>query len=391
MTVATVRAEEPLLRAADLDTALNFLSLTVADFEADRLWAEDDSFLLPVIKTALQSPLAAREVLQRFAAAVPDSLFDNRGLCPMGGQVMDTMTWTDGPCRKINMRALLGDRTENDSAAADDAIKRNPFHFVLQDIEAVRYSLERAFIKLNLQEQDALLLGAPLWFADADIAEDDTLKGALHRAFNAAVDTTRMVDADSVLTLFSRVYRPALVVAGDELLAGIRQTVLRLKHQTVELPAKRHCDGVEGDIVEVRDTEFGRMIVGGPGPNIYTGDFAVIIDLGGDDQYLGRTGGAIGNIGHSVSAIIDMGGNDLYRAPGMVSQGCGVMGIGALVDLSGDDIYEGGAFCQGAAFCGAGLFFDEGGNDTYRASMFAQGAAICGVSVLVRRQWPRCL
>jgi len=125
----------------------------------------------------------------------------------------------------------------------------------------------------------------------------------------------------------------------------------------------------------------------------------LIVDLGGDDQYLGAGlaagperplhlvvdragndtyvtpegpslgwGGGVGGYG----AVLDLAGDDFHRAPG-VSQGAGLFGVGLWIDRAGGDTAEGVFFCQGAGGAGAGLLLDLAGNDRREALACAQG------------------
>ncbi len=154
---------------------------------------------------------------------------------------------------------------------------------------------------------------------------------------------------------------------------------------------------ITGDVLYYTETEFGAFAIGGPGQTFYHGDFAFIVDLGGDDRYYGTAGGtgieggfsiaidvagndiyisdksfAFGAAHHGVGILIDHEGNDFYKAPEF-SNGCGVFGFGLLWDIDGDDQYEGEIVNSGAGFLGTGILRDENGNDCYLARMYSQG------------------
>ncbi len=168
---------------------------------------------------------------------------------------------------------------------------------------------------------------------------------------------------------------------------------------------KRDIEDVEGNVVFYEKYDFGEIVVGDTGRNTYTRDFAVIIDLGGNDTYqcnaqkenihilIDESGDdyyegdnysvACGNFG--VSILIDEGGNDSYSAKNYAI-GCGVFGFGILIDKGGDDRYYGDTFNQGAGGFGIGILKDEGGNDIYEGALCAQGfASTYGVGILADR------
>jgi len=169
-------------------------------------------------------------------------------------------------------------------------------------------------------------------------------------------------------------------------------------------PGRKHVsvNGVSGNVLHYEEFNFGRVVVGDSGNNTYTEEFAVIIDLGGDDTYnFGRQNGclqlvidetgdddyqggdfsiACGMFG--VSIIIDNEGDDKYEAHNF-SLGAGVFGIGILIDRTGNDRYFGDTFTQGAGGFGIGILRDEEGNDTYEGALYAQGfASTYGVGIL---------
>ncbi|MCK5832342.1 PDZ domain-containing protein [bacterium] len=136
---------------------------------------------------------------------------------------------------------------------------------------------------------------------------------------------------------------------------------------------------------------FARMIITGRKGMTYSQEAAIWIDLGGDDTYLGFSGGTpytiYDNTTHKfatgrVGLHIDLGGNDKYirNTPGGI--GAGLCGIGCLIDLQGNDLYSGSRLTQGSSFCGIGILIDDDGSDTYLAQECAQGFAAFGMGLL---------
>lgn len=172
------------------------------------------------------------------------------------------------------------------------------------------------------------------------------------------------------------------------------------------------------------DTPAGRIAIGGGENGIYDeratgfeGAWAVLIDLGGHDDYRIAAGGNV-SAANGVSVVIDLGGDDRYgyvevphaldlppRLPSdaggrftplrpdqgtpislseVPRQGSGRAGIGVLVDLgAGSDHYQSLRMAQGSGIFGAGVLADDGGDDTYLAEVMAQGAAAFGIGLLL--------
>lgn len=135
----------------------------------------------------------------------------------------------------------------------------------------------------------------------------------------------------------------------------------------------------------VRDTPSGRIALGTLKDDVYTGDYAVIIDPGGNDRYEhGRFAAAYGTDDHRVGLLIDLGGNDTYDCGDVdVTLGAAVLGVALLADLGrGNDRYVGGHLSLGAAVGGVAMLYDDGGSDTYDGKTFTQGAAGFGIGIL---------
>ncbi|MGE5345651.1 MAG: hypothetical protein ACM3JH_06835, partial [Acidithiobacillales bacterium] len=136
------------------------------------------------------------------------------------------------------------------------------------------------------------------------------------------------------------------------------------------------------------DTTFGRIRVAGTGNDrhlVYSDErpFLLIVDLGGDDSYIGSHAAGIWPA-QRVSVVIDLCGNDTYEAgPGEPSQGSGLGGVGILWDAAGNDRYEAAERSQGFAQFGAGILVDDSGNDDYRLGVAGQGAALFGTALLL--------
>jgi hypothetical protein len=136
----------------------------------------------------------------------------------------------------------------------------------------------------------------------------------------------------------------------------------------------------KGPVLYEAETPIGKVIVGGPGPNIYRGDAALILDLGGDDIYLNNAGGA--RPGMPVALVIDWEGNDRYISKENFSQGAGILGGGFLLDLSGDDTFVSLDGSQGAGFFGLGFLYHGDGDAVYDARSFSQGVGQMGIGLL---------
>jgi len=162
-----------------------------------------------------------------------------------------------------------------------------------------------------------------------------------------------------------------------DLMAQIEALLPRLAAAAAELPP------TSGPLLYL-ETSLGSLIVGSTGPDQHSGTGAfLLVDPGGDDEYIGGAGTNVG-IPSNVGVAIDLGGKDRYTATADHAQGSGFGGLGVLVDVGRDaDDYVGANHCQGAGFLGVGILWDQGGDDARSANGFAQGAGAFGIGLLV--------
>ncbi|MDH7516616.1 MAG: hypothetical protein QHI48_12175, partial [Bacteroidota bacterium] len=241
---------------------------------------------------------------------------------------------------------------------------------VEQQSEGIPAGLERAL---------ASILAA---IEEAAVWRDRSLAGIPRDRFLHIFTTTTLEESQCDAHTFDQwVYDAA--VAFDAKSAAWGATLLAQAVEK-ELTALRAFAGTSYrlDIL----TPLGRVILAGKGSDTHSApDCALLVDLGGDDRYLGPT--AATNPALPVSVVIDLGGNDVYANPyrGLPSQGAGVLGIAMLLDLGGNDRYESVTFSQGCGRFGVGVLYDEQGTDTYLSEGFSQGAGMYGIGVLFDR------
>ena len=145
-------------------------------------------------------------------------------------------------------------------------------------------------------------------------------------------------------------------------------------------------------------------------------DFAtaplLLIDLGGNDTYLGRAGSS--DADRPVAVVVDLSGADTHAYPeydaadaedrlpadadgrwtgdrfqdvsvsAASRQGGARTGVAMWFDLgTDDDVYVALRASQGYAHHGVGLLYDQGGNDRYRVEAAGQGTAQFGIGLLI--------
>ncbi len=255
--------------------------------------------------------------------------------------------------------------------------------------------LKQAVAGLSPYELDGLLGEAPDFWKDEDDSVEKSFSGKLHREFGRDYDTSRVFKLETLTVYARKLDRHALAMSG--LAVTMAATEARRLLASSPVPSRhenetRTAPGVDGAVYFHTETPWGTVIVGADGDNVYHNDCCIIIDLGGNDRYMNRAGGAVGiGLGDSphsgtvpgpFSTVIDVAGDDCYFSDRLFSQGAALFGAGVLIDCAGDDVYRGSHYTQGASIFGTGLLWDMAGTDLYEAGFFAQGAADFGVALL---------
>jgi hypothetical protein len=197
---------------------------------------------------------------------------------------------------------------------------------------------------------------------------------------NKAINPSDDSQWKTILEISMKVDRTKLFNAFSSFLSFLTRDNLRLlKEDVIKRFGNNH-----GPILYEAMTPIGKVIVGGPGPNVYTEDAALILDLDGDDLYLNNAGGT--RPGMPVALVIDWGGDNHYISKENFSQGAGVLGGGFLIDLGGNATFISLDGSQGAGFWGIGFLYHDDGKGVFTAREFCQGTGQMGVGLIVNRK-----
>ncbi len=246
---------------------------------------------------------------------------------------------------------------------------------VLLEAEDLR---EAALARLSESERTSLFEHAAAMvqaftpqYGEASVEQEAHIEASRRfaHAFDARVDFDKFLDAAEVLLQLG--HEPWL------------HAVARAASGHAGSPAT--SEGFTGQILAVRDTSAGRIVIGGAGPNSYalSHDVALVLDVGGADIYRG-TIAASGSADEGNRMVIDLGGDDHYEASPL-GLATGRLAVGVVVDAAGDDTYRLAEGSGGTAFAGIGILYDLEGDDRYLGSRLTQGAAIAGLGLLLDR------
>lgn len=324
-----------------LTDALYLRNLRVADLDFSR---REPGVAMPLVAESLDHPLTAAERLMRWHRAETSNL----------ASLLANVRVMNGSTAATPAASLPGGEYIIPQEIPEPL--RPPVARIVNAIKMANAVVEKALTGLNADERRILVEGLPRLAAGPDVR----IGFASHP----------MASEATLRTLLAKVDVNAMVAAGQELAIVIDSEIPDLRDLAktpVPAPIVTVVNGVPVEI-------------GGSGPDVHSRSVGgLCIDLGGNDTYTGRYGGAA----MTTSVLIDLGGNDTYDVPDM-SIGAGVLGIGLAYDLGGHDRFRGQSICFGAGIAGLGAFDKEGGDDDYRATSLAEGyGGYAGVGLLL--------
>lgn len=352
--------------------ALAQLKINKEELTFEKKWARDTIFRLKIVDRLMDNPLKVPFYVDSSAQTVESLRDDPCGLLYfMAAQMGISLSKKDTLLIKRKIEKESKSIVKDFKGLREDLSL--PLAYILAGFKVAKPYQKRSIEKLTPEELDKLLCIAPVLWSDEDDSADDYLKGALHREFGKEIDTSFELKQDTLLAWAAKLRLKDIALMSLAVMMGSRMAEPRLK----EIKPDR-----EG-IIYSKDTEWGKVIIGGKGDDEYKENYAVIIDLGGDDIYRTRAGGGIGILSHPFSLLIDLSGNDLYQSDKIFNLGCGLFGVGILIDESGDDTYRAFHYAEGTGIFGTGIIIDKKGNDIYEAGYFAQGSANFGFGILL--------
>lgn len=371
-----------------IDEALKMMGLdrTATGFKKDKI---DDDYRLEIVQDSLHKPLELPALCDRIDKRWQDAKTLSDGLAIEIAHLGKWWAFTD---TVATVAADFSLREVDDSPPELKLMLTRLLGAIYQS----QSLLEKAFAGLSLQERQYLVKNIlPHLLLKEDSSKDafQTIaeKVEMRLAPPDAKPEQRgrdVIDPEEVamLKLTLKINYEYLHQAGIVLASAVDDAITMLttdEHRFTQTNGK--------DIVFYAETPYGTIIIGGAGDNVYDKDAVLIIDLGGNDRYLNRAGGAVGMNKPTVSIVIDLVGDDFYSSNKKFSQGSALFGIGILADLAGNDTYQAGHYSQGAAMFGIGILWDEGGHvgpplqncfDSFTADHFCQGAGGWGIGVL---------
>ena len=350
-----------------MDDALAAVAMTRDDLSFRTDYADElDAFRLTIVDRLLERPLETENYVGSFADRV------------CGARSLNDLVWICA--RDLDLVPSTPGRPVVPETAEPKGPGPQPLDVLLPALAKARDELRSAFAGLTEEQRRFVALNAPVLLEedefdpdrpiderDKEAAEDERLGDELLRVA-ALVDYNKLAAAGST------------IARAAELAARIAvRDPTGLPRSQAGSPGAEHTGVADGDVWNVFETDVGVVVIGGPGRTVYTEPAAIIIDIGGDDEYRTEVGAAMRDL--PVSVVLDLSGDDVYTA-GHHALAAGFMGVGAILDLEGDDDYSAGDFSVGSGLFGVGILLDRDGNDSYKGDTCTEGSGAFGIGIL---------
>ena len=386
--IAVVSAAPPAVIGIDslsmsaIKTGMDAQGMRVDELGFFKQWAVDSLFRLKVVDRLLDHPLEVVAYTESTAARTValESL--------PAGKMLDHWRVLDcgikrGDSAKLWREVEVESRNALPGTETMDPALASSVNLLLASYRVGDKYLKQAIAKLSPYELEGLLGEGPDFWKDEDDSVEKSFSGKMHQEFGKEYDTSREFKLETLCVYVRKLDRHALAMSGMAVtMAATEARRLLARGSLTSETGTKTVPGVDGGAFFRAATEWGAVVIGGSQDNVYREDCCIIIDLGGNDRYMNRAGGAVGILSKPFSTVIDMMGNDYYFSDRLFSQGAALFGAGVLIDCQGDDVYRSTHYSQGASVFGTGMLWDMSGTDIYEAGFFAQGAADFGVALL---------
>ncbi|MBN2383258.1 HEAT repeat domain-containing protein [bacterium] len=354
----------------EIEAALADQGRTVLDLESPKWFEVPYNAIgrLPLIDTCLREPLSQPEIAiwaDEQARQVATSFMGQLTLAYR----LSEQTSSDFPYAPSIQNLPL------DELPFAEQLQKVPLPTQINQVLSIAYNAlktaselrEHAFSSLTPEEKNRISVLLPGFFVR------QTPTGEMIRGYTTNVE--ECVELFELLTKvdFRDVFEAAAILAQ----AGDRVGTLLDGLTSLDDPAL--CTPV---LFET-STDLGKIVIGGTAQTTYTDEYALLIDLGGDDLYCNHPA-ATSLSGYGAALCIDLAGNDTYRSDGP-AQGSAQAGVTLFWDRAGHDLYVSTHYSQGAALAGFSFFRDDQGDDTYMADLGAQCFALFGYSLFTER------
>jgi len=350
-----------------LDQALRAIKMTRSDLTLDTEYRRRDAFALEAVDELLESPLKLPDYTQALGEEVANAP-DLRAL------VLAAALRLELEAPSLDLAELLGKRDKREPRWARKVRRALPP--AVAD-EVVKLVTAAANLEGLLREAYADLAKPELKLLTKESDVGGRKQHPLHEYFfrhHRGVENVERANK-GLFRASEKVQLGKILALGAVWAEAVEGTKERLRDWALgehKLP--------KGLLLDT-DTPAGRVVVTGSDEQRLEASPALLIDLGGDDTYLGSIGS-----GRDCTAVIELAGNDRYVPLTDYACGVGIHGCSVFFDCGGDDRYDTQDFSLGVGLFGVGIAVDEAGRDEYNTQEIACGAAALGIGVLIDQQ-----
>lgn len=259
---------------AKIKEALLTLSLTPRDLSYDKVWIEENVFMLKAFREVMENPLNLPFYLKKTDSMIGENINNPRTLMKNLLKELDI----EGVEVKVNKSKI--DLYE---------IPFKELHKLIEEYVAftIDYEefLQKCMQNLKREEMESLLIYLPFMFEDEDDKSDDTLKGILHREKGFKADTSFKIKTQKIFKKFQKIeygkilnYQLEIVSLADRIYKEVKRiNTKRVKYKKIiNIRNWKICINFEKE------------------NNIYEDEYLLIIDAWGDDIYKNNTLRGIG-------------------------------------------------------------------------------------------------
>ncbi len=377
------------IRSLALDEALKCIKMTQKDLTLRKDYVDIDSFRLEIINQLMIDPMRSLDYSQELSSQLLSSSFSLENLIhasasEMGYQIERGKLKIKSENVNVKNALLLFldkeekelNRSEKNSISQAKRLPkklRESLAVLLKGMVESRNKMSKATENLSQDEIDSLKNYMPRMLEE-DV--EDEFKSA------EEMDTEQKYEEEllkDMIPILEKIQRDEIFQAGIGMAENLDRAKMILYDLMDNHRPLRNRELLEKDTLFHLTTDFGDLIIGGIRADRYQGSPALVIDLGGDDEYYLSYDK---KKGIASTIIIDLGGDDLYKTKDRFVFASGFFGLSFLVDRRGEDLYMAQDFSLGSGFFGVGILLDEGGNDKYLGDTFTQGAGSFGSGIL---------
>jgi hypothetical protein len=394
VSFGSIGAQEPVvnsdsIRSLALDEALKCIKMTQKDLTLRKDYVDIDSFRLEIINHLMINPMQSLNYSQKISSQLLSSV-NFRDLIFISGSEMgfrikneklkiqnEKQNVEEMMLRFLNKDKKSLNRSEKKCISQAQRLPkklRESLAILLWGMTESKRKIAQAINDLSQEEIDSLIEYMPLMLEE-DV--EDEFKSAEELDEEQKYEEKLLEDMRPIL---EKIKREKIFQAGMDMALSLDEAKKNLYELTSGSYHLTNREIFERDTVLHLRTDLGDLIIGGVKSNRYQGSPALIIDLGGEDEYY-LSCDRENKIASTI--IIDLGGDDLYKTEDRFGFGSGFFGVSFLIDRWGDDLYMAQDFSLGSGFFGVGVLLDEEGNDKYLGDTFTQGAGSFGLGILM--------